>query len=165
MAQDNKNPNPNKPNRDSALRAGFFWISLFMLCVWAMNVFNLGVFSQIDKPRYDQFYALLEKGKAAIAAENGKDVPPIKSIRMMLNFVEGEYSPQYAAEHGKESDGEHQHSNGIVLAVADESAVFAKHVAKEAGCPARALFDKRPWGCGYGSIYKRVVCVGNFEPI
>ena len=101
MAQNNQNPKPNKPNRDSALRAGFFWISLFMLAVWAMNIFNMGVFSQIDKLRYDQFYALLEKGKAAMALENSKNLPPIKSVRMMLNFVEGEYSPQYAADHGK----------------------------------------------------------------
>jgi cell division protease FtsH len=101
MAQNNQNPKPTKPNRDSALRAGFFWISLFMLAVWAMNIFNVGAFSQIDKLRYDQFYALLEKGKAAMAIENGKDVLPIKSVRMMLNFVEGEYSPQYAADHGK----------------------------------------------------------------
>ena len=91
MAKNNTNT-PNKPNRDSALRAGFFWISLFLLSVWAMSVFNLGVFSQVDKLRYDQFYSLLEKNK---------ETPAIKSVKMMLSMVDGEYTPQYASDHGK----------------------------------------------------------------
>jgi len=83
---------PNKPGKDSALRSGVFWIFIFLGVVWVLSVLNVGVFSQIDKLRYDQFYYLVE---------HNLETPTIKSVKLTLNYVEGDYLPEYSSKTGK----------------------------------------------------------------
>lgn len=85
----NKPNNKKKDNRpnDLAIRSAFFWIMLFLLTIWVFNLFNLSAAGQVDKLRYDQFYSLLE---------NNAKTPAIKSVKMILNYVDGEYTPNYA---------------------------------------------------------------------
>ncbi|MCP4652977.1 MAG: ATP-dependent zinc metalloprotease FtsH [Candidatus Omnitrophica bacterium] len=66
---------------------------MFLGAIWVFNLFNMGVTSQMEKLRYDEFYYLVE---------NNLEQPVIRRVKKMLNFIEGEYTAEYASSKGKD---------------------------------------------------------------
>ncbi len=82
------------PPNDNFIRTSFFWLMLGMLILWVAGVFSGGLAAQIDKLSYSDFYQLVE---------NNHQTPTIRSVKMMLSFVEGDYTAEYALKRNKQS--------------------------------------------------------------